>query len=608
MALILSVKDLSVTMGSQSLFEGLSYGIFDGEKIGLIGPNGSGKSTLLKIFAQKQIPDQGEVTARSGSVISYVPQETLYSSTDSVLTHLSGELIHQLQMDAVEAEVQASIHLSKAGFDDFSAPVRTLSGGWQKRLAIASAFAQNPDLLLLDEPTNHLDWDGIYWLETQLQAFSRPFVLVSHDRQFLANTTNHTVEVNKLYQDGYLSFSCSYFDFLHKKEEYIQSQLQLEQSLSNKARREVEWLRAGVKARTTKSRKRTEQAHELLAQVERVKSRNMAGHLKTNIEVETTGRKSKKFIECSHLCIGFDNHILIEDLTLTFGPQQRVGILGNNGSGKTTLMKTLCQKWAPLSGMLKFADDLKIVYFDQKRDDLPRNETVMQFLGGGSHYVVFRDQSIHVASYASRFLFASEKLNLPISQLSGGEQARLLLAQLLLQPADVLALDEPTNDLDIDTMEVLEQLLEDFPGLVLLVSHDREFLKQIGTTFIALEDSHSWTQYADLEQWLISHHNAKNLNKTTLRQKQVDTVSEDLNKVKVKLSYKDKKRLESIETEISLEEAKLDQFQQSLTDPYNMDDADKINTIIQQITQQQSVVDQLYQIWQTLEEKRQQAE
>lgn len=586
-------------MGSKLLFEGLSLGINEGEKIGLIGPNGAGKSTLLKLLAGVDTPDEGEVNRRKNLNMAFVAQEPLFESESGARTYLAKRL-ENLGMDHFDAEIKASMSLSMAGFTDLEVPIQTLSGGWRKRLSIALAIAQEPDVLILDEPTNHMDWDGILWLENYLKSFKRSIVLVSHDRTFLDNVTNRIVEIHRLYRDGYLSFDCSYHEFISKKEEYIKTQMALQDSMSNKARREVEWLRSNAQARTTKQQARIKEAHALLDDLDTIKSRNSSVHSKTRLEIDATGRKSKKLIELKDLTVNFGDKVLVKNLNIALGPGKCLGLLGDNGTGKTSLLKVIQGTATNFTGEVKRAEDLKIVYFDQKREELPLNESLIQFLGDGSDYVVFKDASVHVNSYASRFLFSAEKMQLKISQLSGGEQARLLIAKLLLQPADILILDEPTNDLDIDTIEILESTLSGYVGLILLVSHDRYFLGQLCDQYLALNGAGSWATYAEIGQWL-----RERASKDSNSKKSNDTVSaSSASKNKVRLSYKEKMALETIETDIASAEQDVEKAQSALADPAVLADRGRLTQATAEFETRQKRVDELYELWGALEEKK----
>lgn len=570
-------------MGSKQLFDGLSFGVFAGEKIGLIGSNGAGKSTLLKILAQQEKPDIGEVHQQKTLRMAYSAQDIQLIESNNILEYTKNHLMKTCSMDAIEAEVQAAVFLSQAGFEDLEQGTEKLSGGWKKRLSICLAIAQEPDLLILDEPTNHMDWDGIFWLESWLKSYQGSLLLVSHDRAFLSNCTNRILEISRVYPGGYLAFNCNYDEFLLKKAEFIEGQLSQQASMENKARRELEWLRAGVKARTTKSRSRADRAHQLLDNLQELKSRNSVTREKSRIELDSDGRKTKKLVELKAFDLAYDANPLISDLNLIFGPKSCWGILGKNGSGKTSLLRAIQGKNNHFKGAINLADNLKIIYFDQKREDLPQNINLVQYLGDGSDYVIFRNISTHVASYATRFLFQSEKMHLKISQLSGGEQARLLIAKLLLQPADVLILDEPTNDLDIETIEVLEQSLSEFEGLVLLVSHDRYFLNNLCDRFLALKGNGDWAEYAEVEQWIREG------------SKPAKVKNED--KPKKKSSNKDKKQADKIEKEIHALEEEIKANKKKLLDPKLATNVDELMKCSELIAQQESQLLALYEGW-----------
>lgn len=596
---VLSLQNISKSFGSRTLFEDLSFGVFPGEKIGLLGSNGAGKSTLLKILAGTIKPDSGQVHLRKNLSLCHIPQTEEFDPNQTALEFVEKKLL-SCGMDPEEAPIQATIGLGVAGFEDMEVKSPSLSGGWKKRLQLAVAVAMEPELLILDEPTNHLDWEGLIWIEGWLKSFKGCLLLVSHDRQFLQNLCRRTIEIHAAYENGVLSFDLGYEEFLDKKADYLEAQMQLESRLSNKARRELEWLRAGVKARTTKSRSRMKEAYNLLDKVSDVKDRNRATKARSNLTIDATQRLSKKLIDLDGVDIGYAEKPLIKNLTTTFGPKTCLGILGENASGKTTLIKTLLQQMPPLSGKLEFAENLQIVYFEQTRSDLPMDKNLMQFLGDGGDFVLFQNRSTHVAGYASRFLFPSEKMQLPIAQLSGGEQARLLIAKNLLQPADILILDEPTNDLDIETIEVLEAALMDFEGLIILVSHDRYFLNRLGNRFLGILPEQRWDFFASVEQWLEAR---KNTPSEVVEEGTSPTVPQSKTK-KVKLSYKEKQQLSTIESDIATAESDLEQAQTRLQDPELMSDHEALNAHTVEIQKLQQKVDDLYALWDQLENKQ----
>lgn len=603
MSLLLSLNKVEFTYGSRSLFEGLSFGVEEGQKIGLIGPNGAGKSTLLKIIAGDLMPHSGESNPRKNLRIAQVTQDLRLTTKDTAHEIVTKHLQNKLRLSAVDAEVRAATTLSIMGFVPMETPLDQLSGGWRKRVDIACAFAEEPDLLLLDEPTNHLDWNGILWLEDHLRSYKNAFILVSHDRTFLNSVTNKTMEINSLYREGFLSFDLPYEDFLKKKSEYIQAQIQQQEVLSNKANRELEWLRAGVKARTTKSQSRQKEAYALLSELEGVKERNRSVQSKSRVEIDASGRKTKKLFDIKNLNLGFSEKTLISDLNLILRPKTRWGILGDNGSGKTSLLRAITGELKSYTGKLDRAENLKIVYYDQNRQQLPQDISLIQFLGDGGEYLIFKDQEVHVASYARRFLFSSDKMQLKISQLSGGEQARLQIAKLLLQPADVLIFDEPTNDLDIETIEVLEDTLRQFEGLILLVSHDRKFLENLCDSFLGLTGKGPWATYSQLNQWLRERFSPPSSESSNKKSVSPPTKPNPEKPSSAKMSYKEKRQWETIEEDIQSAESHLSSLQAQIEDPDVLGDHLKLSEVTNQIAIQQKKIEQLYELWETLSQK-----
>jgi ABC transport system ATP-binding/permease protein len=610
MSLLLTAHQVEKTMGTEQLFHELSFSIHERQKIALLGPNGAGKSTLLKMLVGIETTDGGDISTKKNLKMAYVPQEDSFPQ-DSTIQEVTTQALIKDGLPADEAEIQATIHLSIVGFEEFDKKVKILSGGWRKRLSLAIAFAKEPELLLLDEPTNHMDWDGILWLEDQLKSFKKALLIVSHDREFLKNQCQEFMEINRLYKNGYFSLKCSYEEFLEKKQEYIQMQQNMQDSMANKARREVDWLRAGVKARTTKSSSRIKEAHQLLDNLEQVKKRNFSARSKVNIEIDSSGKKSKKFLEIKDLNIAYGDKKILENFDILLGPKMRIGLLGNNASGKTSLLRVISGLADNYSGSVYKAEGLKFVYFDQKREALDQNANLLKYLGDGSDFVQFKDRSIHVASYAAQFLFHSQKMQLPISRLSGGEQARLLIAKLLLQPADILVLDEPTNDLDIDTIEILEQSLTEFPGLVLVVSHDRYFLKSLCTKYLSLDGRGGWNIFADMHQWFVwqnqtTHSIGDKSDNPTLSAfpKSGSSLEED-NKTnhnkKLKISYKDKRQWETIEADIAQAENAVQEAQSALDANTDFSDHTQVEKLVKILSEKQKKLDELFVFWEKME-------
>ncbi len=506
MAVLLSCRALSKAYDAHPLFEELAFGLHEGERVGLIGPNGSGKSTLIRILAGMEEPDEGERVISSGVRLTYLPQRDEFpagATARSVIT-AAVEAEHPHEEDH-QRNLRVETTLADAGFRDAVMPrdeqdVAALSGGWRKRLAIARALAADPDLLLMDEPTNHLDLEGIWWLEGVLAETRATCLVVSHDRFFLERVCQRVVELNRLYPGGCFSSTGGYATFLEKRAEFVANQRKQQDVLDNQVRREIEWLRRNPAAQTCKSKARVDRAGDLQADLAGLKYRN-AQVRRVNIEFSASGRRTNDLVVLDGVSKSLGGRPLFSDVGLTLSPGTRLGVLGLNGSGKTTLLRILTKQLAPDTGTVKHATDLKVVVFDQKRERLDQKQLLRKALCPTGQTVVYRGRASHVAAWAKRFLFSANQLDLEVSKLSGGEQARVLIANLMLREADLLILDEPTNDLDIPSLEVLEASLIDFPGAVALVTHDRYLLDRVSTDIIALDGTGGAYRVSDCSQW-----------------------------------------------------------------------------------------------------------
>src|SRR5436309_2957846 len=494
---IINAQRISKAFGAKPLFQDVSFTVSEGDRIGLIGPNGSGKSTLLRILAGTEEPDDGNVAIRKRLRLSYVEQDSRFKAADTVRSvierALQGSASHDLEGATHFAET-----LGRAGFEDMEVEAASLSGGWQKRLAIVEALVQAPDVLLLDEPTNHLDFAGIEWLEALLEQAAFACVVVSHDRYFLENVASTMAELSKIYPDGLLRVRGNYSTFLGKKEEFLHAQSKRQEALENLVHSEIEWLRRGAKTRTRKSKARIDKAGELMHELANLNVRTRSAT--AQIDFSATDRKTKRLIELENVAYSYGDRRLFENLNFIIAAGMRVGLVGPSGSGKTTLLRLLRGEVAPSAGEIRRAGRLRIVYFDQTRT-LDPTLTLRRALAPEGDSVIYQERAIHVASWAARFLFKGEQLNQPVERLSGGERARVLIAQLMLQPADVLLLDEPTNDLDIPTLEILEESLLEFRRPLVLVKHDRYMLDRVSTVVLGLDGMGGAERFADYAQW-----------------------------------------------------------------------------------------------------------
>jgi len=599
---IISAHSLSKRYGLHPLFQNISFNVSDGDRIGLIGPNGSGKSTLLEILAGDVRADTGEVALRKRARLAKVAQVSEFAPGVTVRSVIENSM-HEAGVPDVEHASRFAETLGRAGFVDLDATASSLSGGWKKRLAVAAAFAQAPDLLLLDEPTNHLDLAGIEWLESVLQDAPFACVVVSHDRYFLENVTTVMVELSRSYEDGFLRVEGNYSKFLQAKEDYLHAQQKHQEALENRVHSELEWLRRGPKARTTKSKARIDKAHELIGDLADMNARTRA--TATKIDFTATNRQTKNLMSLENVSYEVPGRNLFSKLDFTITGGMRVGLVGPNGSGKTTLLRLLRGELQPSVGKVKKADALRVVYFDQNRK-LDPYLLLKRALAPDSDSVIYQDRVIHVAGWAARFLFTGEDLNRPVGRLSGGERARVLIAQLMLQPADILLLDEPTNDLDIPTLEILEESLLEFRGALVLVTHDRFLLDRVSTLVLGFDGLGGVGRFADYAQW----ESWQKENETTLSQKNSpkERVSAPAaftapQPAKKRLTYKEDRELSTMEESIAKAEELLTAKLAALHDPAIASDAARLHAASVELESAQKSVDALYARWAELEAK-----
>jgi ATP-binding cassette subfamily F protein uup len=603
---IINAQGISKSFGANPLFQDVSFTVSEGDRIGLIGPNGSGKSTLLRILAGDVNPDGGEIAVRKRIRLSYVEQDSQFESGATVRS-VAVNAMERAGIPESERGTRFAETLGRAGFEDLEVEAAALSGGWQKRLAIVEAAVQAPDILLLDEPTNHLDLAGIEWLEALLEAAAFACVVVSHDRYFLENVATDMAELNRTYPDGLLRVSGSYSRFLEKKEEFLHAQSKRQEALENLVHREIEWLRRGAKARTRKSKARIDKAGELMGELADLNARSRSGI--AQIDFSATDRKTKRLIELENVSCEMGGHKLFSELNCVITAGTRVGLVGPNGSGKTSLLRLLNGESTPSSGNIHRADWLRVVYFDQTRE-LDPNVTLRRALAPEGDSVIYQDRQIHVASWAAKFLFTGEQLNQPVGKLSGGERARVLIAQLMLQPADILLLDEPTNDLDIPTLDILEESLLEFRGSLVLVTHDRYMLDRVSTVVLGLDGQGSvglFADYSQWETWLEERERTARLaaNKVGVSSAgRADAERERQGPGKKKLSYLEAREYDAIEQRVADAEELLQAKRIQLEDPKIVSDSERLVTAHAELEEAQEKVDTLYARWAELEKKK----
>ncbi|PYX42134.1 MAG: ABC transporter ATP-binding protein [Acidobacteria bacterium] len=597
---ILNARGLAKSFGAFPLFRNVSFTVSEKDRIGLIGPNGSGKSTLLGILAGRIEPDEGELATRKRARVSYVAQESQFASGQTIRDVVTAAM-ERSEVGVEERATLLAETLGRAGFEDIEVQAESLSGGWRKRLAIVEALVQDPDVLLLDEPTNHLDLAGIEWLEAELQVGGFPSVIVSHDRYFLENVATEMAELSRVYPDGILRVAGNYSEFLGKKNEFLHAQEKRQEALENLVQGEIEWLRRGAKARTRKSKARIGKAQELMTELADLNARTRGGSAR--IDFSASDRQTKRLIELQDVSYSIEGRLLFQSLDFILTAGTRVGLVGPNGSGKTTFLRLLRGEAWPERGTIRRVEALQIVYFDQNRP-LDLSLTLRRALAPESDSVIYQDRVIHVAAWAARFLFTGEQLNQPVGRLSGGERARVLIAQLMLQSADVLLLDEPTNDLDLPTLEILEQNLLEFRGALVLVTHDRYMLDRISTTVLGLDGMGAIERFADYSQWEIWQEERKRdaLGASPIAMKPAVKVPPAV--TKKKLSYLEAREYETIEQRIAEADRLLKDKQTSAEDPAIASDAVRLLEAHQQMEEAQRVLDILYERWHELEQKQ----
>jgi ATP-binding cassette subfamily F protein uup len=594
---ILNAQGLTKAFGAHALFSEIGFTVSDGDRIGLIGPNGAGKSTLLSILAGLQDADAGEVAMRKRARIGYVKQESNFADGLTVRDVLDAALVRAGVSDA-EHEGRIRETAGRTGFPSLEAEAAKLSGGWRKRLAIAEAVVTGPDVLLLDEPTNHLDLAGITWLEEMLNQASFAQVIISHDRYFLENVATEIVELNRVYADGLLRVKGSYSKFIEGKAAYMEAQSKLQDALKNRVKTEVEWLRRGPKARSTKAKARIDNANDLIGQLKEVNQRTQTSS--AGIDFSATERQTKRLVELEDVSVVLGDKTIVEGLNFLFANGVRVGLVGPNGSGKTTILRLLRGEIEAATGSVKRAAALKIVYFSQMRE-LDEAVTLRRALAPDADSVVYQGRVVHVASYAAKFLFTSEQLNQPVERLSGGERARVLIAKLMLEPADLLLLDEPTNDLDIATLEILEDSLLEYTGALVLVTHDRYMLDRVSTVVLGLDGkggAERCGDYSQWEQWKVAG-DREEVAGEVVKEASAPAAASG----KKKLSYLEAREYAGIEALVEAAEERLNAARDLLDDPDVATNAVALTAALHEMEKAQEEADGLYARWAELTEK-----
>ncbi len=628
---ILSVENASFAVGHVALLDKTSFQLDSGEKIGLIGRNGAGKSSFLKILAGVQKLDDGQIIVQNNLKIVYVPQESFFDKEATVFDtvaeglgeirdllgryhRVSHELEHgsddvllkelnelQLEIEAKDGwKLDAAVKqtLGELGLPE-NEKIGNLSGGQKKRVALAQAWVQKPDVLLLDEPTNHLDIDAIIWLENLLKAFEGSLVVITHDRRFLDNIATRIVELDR----GILrSYPGSFSKYSEKKAQELAVEAEHNRLFDKFHAQEEAWIRKGIEARRTRNEGRVRRLEELRRQ--RAERRNVQGQV--NFKLDSGERSGKIIAELEHASFAYGDKVIMDKFSAILQRGDKIGLIGPNGIGKTTFLKLILGELQPTYGRIRIGSKQEVAYFDQFRSTLNENDTVFYTLGQGNDYVEIGGKKKHVMSYLEDFLFHPARAQSPVSSLSGGERNRLLLAKLFTRPANILVLDEPTNDLDIDTQELLEDLLRDYQGTVFLVSHDRMFLDNVITQSIVFEGQGRLKEYIGGYQDYIDAKSREEKIQTTSAPKaaaEPEKAKPKANRT-VKLSYKEQRELDALPDEIAALETEQAEINTQLSDPEIFKDYEKTGALQNRAEEIETLLLEKLERWELLEAKQ----
>ena len=624
---LLRLNNVSLAFGHRALLDKVNLEMFRGERVCLVGRNGEGKSSLLRILNGEVTPDDGEMWVRPTTRIACLAQEIGMDSNDSVFDvvadglpelgrlisayhHTASELAqgenpaalqrlselqHELEVaDGWQLEQRVESVLSRLGLDS-DAIFHSLSGGWRRRVMLARALVGEPEVLLLDEPTNHLDIEAITWLETFMLDYPGALLFVSHDRAFVRRLSTRIIELDR----GQLtSWPGSYDEYVRRKAGQLEVETRHNALFDKKLSQEETWIRQGIKARRTRNEGRVRALQDLRQQYRERRKRSG----KVKLQLDKGEQSGKRVFEAENIGLAFGDNTVIKDFSTTIMRGDRIGIIGPNGVGKSTLIRVLLGEQAPDSGRIRRGTRLEVAYFDQQRDQLDADKSVMDNVAEGSQHVMVNGRDRHVASYLRDFLFPPERLQSPVSTLSGGERNRLLLARLFARPANLLVMDEPTNDLDVETLELLEELLMDYEGTLLLVSHDRAFLDNVVTSSLVFEGDGVIGEYVGgYSDWLVQKDAVKagQTSSAPVAKPVTNTVPPAKPK---KLSYKDQRELDKLPQQIEARDAEQAQLQAAIGEPgFYQRDKDTVAATLARLEAVGQALETCYSRWEALE-------
>ncbi len=627
---LLSLKQVTVSFGGPNLLDKVDFQLDRGERVCLVGRNGAGKSTLMKLIAGEIKADAGEIIGGQETKIARLEQEVpigTHGKVFDVVAEGLGEIapllveyhhiVHQLETDSSEAlldKLEKAQHKLEA-VDGWSLEQRvetvisrlsldadiefdSLSGGKKRRVLLAQALVKQPDILLLDEPTNHLDIESITWLEGFLKSYGGTLLFITHDRTFLQSLATRIVQLDR----GQLSsFPGDYNNYLKKREEMLVAEAEQNAQFDKKLAQEETWIRQGIKARRTRNEGRVRALQQL--RKERSQRREKTGSVQ--MQLQEAERSGKLVIEAENISQSYDGKQLFENFTTLIQRGDRIGIIGPNGCGKSTLLSILLERQAPESGEVKTGTNLEIAFFDQLRSQLNEEESVVENVGQGSDHVDINGSRKHIIGYLQDFLFTPDRARTPVKALSGGERNRLLLAKLFTQPANLLVMDEPTNDLDAETLELLEDLLLSYTGTLLLVSHDRAFINNVVTSSIVFDEDGKVREYVGgYDDWLHQRAQTKEKSQSSNKTDNKSAATAKVAKKKSKLTYQEQLDLKALPAKIEELEAKQQAFTEQMSDPdFYKQDADTISQVQQSVEELETLLAETYQRWEALEDK-----
>ena len=623
---LLRFDDIGLEFGDQLILRDAEFSIEPGERICLIGRNGAGKSTTLKLISGELEPDRGEITAKHALIVSTLDQ-TLPEAMDLPVTDVIRSGLIQIEALLEEYACKSKLELDKHGLRELEAlharidahdgwhleqrvettitelslpadkKMNQLSGGWRRRVALAKALVQKPDLLLLDEPTNHLDIATIKWLEDRIYNYPGAVLFITHDRAFLQRLATRIVEIDR----GKLtSWPGDYSNFLRRKEKSLEDESVAEDKFDKKLAEEEVWIRQGIKARRTRNEGRV----RTLMKMREEREERVAQEGKARIHIEEAEQSGRKVIRARNVSYSYGDEEVIRDFSIKIMRGDRIGLIGNNGVGKTTLLRLLLGELEPQTGTLKMGTGLKVGYFDQLRQALDLEKSVAYNVGEGRTYITLNGKDRHVVGYLKGFLFSPKRSTMPVKALSGGERNRVILAKLFTRPANLLVLDEPTNDLDIETLEVLEQKLCEYTGTLIVVSHDREFLDNVVTSTVVFEEDGKVQEYVGgYTDWVRRGHQlAVTDNPYEAERRKREAVERKKNRVATKLSYKDQRELDGLPAEIEQIETSIAALQKIVAAPdFYTRDAELVQQKLHELSEIEALLEQCIERWGELE-------